>query len=202
MNVEFGHSKPRHAVRRHNRPARRDSAQTVAITVTQPPPSVAQSSTLNQGTTISIVPAPGSVATLSSSTPPNQASVRIFQALNVTIPTSSAPFPSATPLHFDLGHQKLDQNVNLPLALSGISVGCKNCTTSGSLDLTGGSFSIDLNNLSGKDSVIQNGTLMISMAEGFQAHVELSTNLSSQASFDVPIFDLPSPVGFTVRFRS
>jgi hypothetical protein len=123
---------------------------------------------------------------------------------NVTIPSDLAPFPSDKPLHFNLTYQKLDQSLNLPVLPPpapqtnlNISVGCKNCTTSGSLELTTGSFVVQPNNLFGLGNVIQNGTLSLSMVQGFQAHLELGVNISAQGTIDLPLFEVPVQ-GFTI----
>jgi hypothetical protein len=177
-----------------NNIGRRDSTQTVTVTAaaaSMPPASM---------TTVVSTQVVTSLLTASSS------SFAIAQsAWNHSIPSASAPlspFPSETPLHFNLTFQRLNENINLPIlpppapALN-VSLGCKNCTTSGSLDLTGGAFSIEPDNVFGNGQIIKNGSVTVSMVDGFQAHLEMGANISAIGEFEVPLFDVPVQ-GFTV----
>jgi len=137
------------------------------------------------------------VATNSSSTLPFTPPVP-----SISIPADLAPFPSTTPLHLNLAFQKINANINLPTLPPpapqvNVTVGCRNCTTSGSLDLTAGLFVVEPNNILGMESVLQKGSVLLSMVDGFQAHLDLSANSSAQGSFDVTLFDVPVQ-GFTV----
>jgi hypothetical protein len=129
-------------------------------------------------------------------------------ATTSSISSSSSPFPSIDvpsssqnksvdqPFQLDLSSEKLDQSIPVPL-LPQISFGCKNCTTRGSLEVLTGSFDIDLGNAVTPGNIIQNGTVMISMPDGFNAHIELGLNVSIDIGFEIPIIDVPIQ-GFTV----
>jgi hypothetical protein len=53
------------------------------------------------------------------------------------------------------------------------------------------------NNILGMGDVIQNGSVSLVMADGFQAHIELDANVTAQGSLDVPLFQVPVQ-GFTI----
>jgi hypothetical protein len=194
LNVDFGHTTERHAFRAHHDLRRRDTTQTVTVTASN---SQAAASTV---TVISTQIMSTSQGSSNATSVPSR--IVAPPPMNVTIPKDLALFPSATPLHFNLSFQKLDQNIDLPVLpppapQANISIGCKNCTTSGSLDLTAGTFDIQPNNLLGMGDVIQNGSIWLSMVDGFQAHLDLGANISATGAIDIPLFEVPVQ-GFTV----
>jgi hypothetical protein len=196
MSVEFGHTVDRHSFRRHSELKRRDSALGITVTQSNSQPASATGTTI---TTESSSSSQASTTTVSS-----VSTVLSQPAFNVTIPTDLAPFPSDKPLHFNLTFQKLDQVIDLPALPPpapqsdlNITLGCKNCTTSGSLDLVGGSFVVQPNNILGMGDVIQNGSVSLMMVDGFQAHIELGANITAQGALDIPLFQVPVQ-GFTI----
>jgi hypothetical protein len=196
MNVDFGQTTDRHSFRKHEQLVRRDNTQTVTVTESNSQPPVTTTTII---TTKPLSSSSGSAAvafgSLTTVVPP---------VVNVTIPSDLAPFPSGAPLYFNLTFQKLNQSIDIPILPPPapqtdlrISVGCKNCTTSGSLDLTAGNFAIQPNNILNMQDVIQNGSVSLSMVEGFQAHIELDTIVTAQGSLSIPLFQVPV-LGFTI----
>ncbi|KAF2423085.1 hypothetical protein EJ08DRAFT_682444 [Tothia fuscella] len=193
MSFDFGQSKHHYELRKRSHVAARDITQTVTTTVSAPAASVSVAAIVSTQIITSIVN--GSAVSSAYSWP-------TIKALNLSAPTSSAPFPSATPLRFNLTSQKLNQEIALPVlpppALPlNISIGCKNCTTSGSMEISSGVFVLEPNNILGNGQIIQNGTVSLTMVDGFQAHLQMGANVSASGEFEIPLFEVPIQ-GFTI----
>ncbi|KIW02450.1 uncharacterized protein PV09_06260 [Verruconis gallopava] len=91
---------------------------------------------------------------------------------------------------------KLAQSISVPL-LPQISFGCKNCTTNGFLEVLVGTFDVEPLNAFTPGDVLQNATVMLSLPDGFAAHIELGLNVSSDVSFSIPIIEAPV-AGYTI----
>jgi hypothetical protein len=191
IHVEFGNSHAKELSVRHHVYDRRAIAQQVTTAETE------ETITVTQLARVAISTDASSSAAASSQGISSTASSSSLSAFpNLAIPSSSPNQSIDQPFHLNLSYQKLDQSIQIPL-LPQISFGCKNCSTKGSLDVLTGSFTVDLMNVIESGDVIQNGTVMLSMPEGFNAHIELGLNVSVEAQFDIPIIDVPIQ-GFTV----
>ena len=81
-----------------------------------------------------------------------------------------------------------------------MSIKCKNCTLVGTIDLSGGSFSVNPSNSSSNDSevldFIENGFVRLQVND-IAAHMEFESNL--QPSQSLGSYEIPLPtIGITV----
>lgn len=92
-----------------------------------------------------------------------------------TVPTDT---PTDTIVDLDLGFQALDSD----FGLGAINLGCKNCTTTGQLKLTQGTFDlidideVDISDLPNVFDIITEGSVQLDMS--FGAHIELKASPS------------------------
>jgi hypothetical protein len=121
-------------------------------------------------------------------------------------PTHTAPKPTATSTSdtnkLDLTHSVTDKKF-LPEG-SPVQIGCKNCSTYGSIDFTFVSFSLHPNLVSIVTPPIELGDIfeggeVTVVANGMGAHVELLTNISlAQGDFSFNLFEIPLLFGVRV----
>lgn len=119
------------------------------------------------------------------------------------IPSSTTTFPSApsiTPTSdssvHDIGFSSFDPSI---VSISEITVGCKNCSLVGTLEITHGTFTVNSstnNEFEEAYQFIEHGFFNL-VGNGISAHIELDTLVSLTASFmkEVIVISLP---GFQV----
>ena len=150
--------------------------------------------------------------------PSSTLSSNLTASSTIAFPTPSTT-PTATSVTVGLSHQLLNTSVNLDFtgnAAQGVSsdldvkMSCKNCTTSGSIELSHGSFTVNGTNSTSNDTFLDQfldyGFVAFGYSEflihNFTAHVELETSfsLSGTTSFTAPLGSFPL-TPFTVSLR-
>ncbi|KAF2400864.1 hypothetical protein EJ06DRAFT_556361 [Trichodelitschia bisporula] len=176
ISVDFGYTSARHSFGRHRDLARRAIVSHPAESSSRNPSSSVTSATTSATTTVS---------TVSS----------VSRA--VVIPASPSPLPLNRTLHFNLSSQAIDTKLPLIIPEINATTKCKNCTTSGSLELVAGNFVLNTTNLTAPASVIQSGTVELKMTDGFRAHLEFKTTVAPKVQFSLDLFTVPVQ-GFTI----
>jgi hypothetical protein len=131
--------------------------------------------------------------------PTSATSVPAGTAASLIIPTAS---PTATSVTFDLSHSESDSTFPLEDEDS-ITIGCKLCKTTGSLELSQGDFEvIGLKDISITHppsvlDLITSGSISLEM-NGFTAYVELQVSPYLSGDVTHTLFSVPV-LGFSVR---
>lgn len=175
FDIDFGYTGEPHSFRRHSNILRRQNA---ASTTTAAITAQTISTALYTATSVPTVYSAVSVPT-------------------ITIPTSSA---TATSLSINLATQILNSTFHLPIEQIQkvpINIGCKNCTTTGQLVLTQGTFKIDINPFEGTPFHLITGGNVQLQANGVSAHIELISIPSGTAKYSHDLFSIPV-VGFVI----
>ena len=175
FDIDFGYTGEPHSFRRHSNILRRQSA---ASTTTAVITAQTISTALYTATSVPTVYSTVSVPT-------------------ITIPTSSA---TATSLSINLATQILNSTFHLPveqIQKVPITIGCKNCTTTGQLVLTQGTFKIDIKPSDKTPFHFITGGNVQLQANGVSAHIELISIPSGTAKYSDDLFSIPI-VGFVV----
>jgi hypothetical protein len=204
--VGFGNLMEGHTLRKHKRKARRGTTQTVTAVVmkTQDSTALSSSTTSSSGGASSSGLSASSPATSSGSSTSQSASsstlatpvINKHIALNFSVPTSSGPVPTSTPLNINFAWESTGSLLTIPVTNNAdVSFGCKNCNVSGSLELVEGSFAFpdltQLSQLATAKKIFQNASIELNAPDGFHAYVELQAVLDVHGSFEVSLFDVP-----------
>lgn len=111
--------------------------------------------------------------------------------------------PTETSITLDLSHDEVSSTFSFPAGLGPsvpLTVGCKECKTTGSMKLTQGSFHIDIpSNWTGLTAfdIIQSGFVSLEL-DDFSAYILLTATPSASLDFAYTLFNVPV-VGFVVR---
>ena len=133
------------------------------------------------------------------------------------IPKSVSIVDLSQPLDFNFGFSRVDKNFTIPQSITkevaaAITIGCKNCTTTGTATVTNTGIQFNARNLQRWQQSSQPGNALPDIFSGgsiqltvrnFSAHIELETKLSGKMSIPVlqfPDFSIPG-LGWTVRIR-
>jgi hypothetical protein len=117
----------------------------------------------------------------------------------VSYPSAPTSTPSSESSVRNLNGTNPDQSI---ISIEEFTLGCKNCTLTGTVDITQGTFTVNssaTNELEEVTHFIENGFFNV-VANGVSAHIELDTSISLTASqaFSHTILTLTLP-GFQVR---
>ncbi|ORY16014.1 hypothetical protein BCR34DRAFT_145102 [Clohesyomyces aquaticus] len=197
LDIDFGYTTDGHLFRRHSDfqkiRRRQDSSSTTPVTL--------NTTATGTASVIAATPVSFTVSTLTSrppiptGIPDNKESATFdlaFQSLNTTF----------KPEDFLNGVETI---VNVPTVP--LEVGCKNCTTTGSLVLVQGNFKVgtanipfsisDLDELNGLAMKAFESGFVELQANGLTAHIELFSKPSASGQFEMTLFKLPI-VGFVI----
>jgi hypothetical protein len=104
----------------------------------------------------------------------------------VVYPTTPSSLSSVQNLNFNNFNKSL-------LSVSGVTIGCHNCTLVGSLDITQGTFVVNnsaTNKFDQAFQFIEEGFFNV-VANGLSAHIELDTSVTLSLDFDKVVFREP-----------
>jgi hypothetical protein len=117
----------------------------------------------------------------------------------VSYPSAPSSTPNSESSVQNLNYSNMSQSI---ISIDEFTIGCKNCTIVGVLDITQGTFTVNSSATNEIDKVIQfikDGFFNVA-ANGVSAHIELDTSISLMASQNfshyIVTLDLP---GFQVR---
>jgi hypothetical protein len=219
FDISFGHTEDAHVYRKHSdfyktRKRREEPAMAKRFSVPKLPK-------------VSIPDVPKvSIPDVPKVSIPDVPKISVPDVPKLSIPDVSVPVPEDTPedktlASFDLSWESIDEPfdissfmlpvpvpvttpyINLPL-----EVGCKECSTTGTLELTQGGFNIDLKQvdlvpdfIGGKDdkdifNVITGGFVELS-AKDMSAHFDLFARPRESGQFNLHLFTLPV-LGFAI----
>jgi hypothetical protein len=117
----------------------------------------------------------------------------------IVYPSAPTTTPSSDSSVKNLNLSSTDPSL---IPLGAITLGCKNCSLVGTLDITQGTFTVNsaANPLEEASQFIHQGFFNVA-ANGVSAHMELDTSVTLSQSFSVDIFKIPL-LGFQVRIFS
>lgn len=175
FDIDFGYTDEPHSFRHRSNILRRQNAPstTTAVITAQTIPTASHTAT--------------SIPTVYSA----------VSVPTITIPTLSA---TATSLSINLATQILNSTFHFPIEQIQkvpVNIGCKNCTTTGQLVLTQGTFKIDINPFDGTPFHFISGGNVQLQANGVSAHIELISIPSGTATYSHDLFSIPV-VGFVI----
>lgn len=134
----------------------------------------------------------------------NSTTTTLSTAANVTPSTTThLSIPSATDTSISIDLSSSISNTTLAVESLPVDFECTNCSTFGTLDVTQGSFEVDLapTFIDGDGISFSDGYIKVD-ASGLGARVEITASPSGSGTISLPIPAIAIPaVGFTVRFH-
>ena len=129
-----------------------------------------------------------------------------FPSSTATFPSAPSTTPTSESTIHDIGFSNFDASI---VSYSGVTIGCKNCSLVGTLEITQGTFTVNSSAANGFEEAyqfIEHGFFNY-VGNGISAHMELDTLVSFASSFagDVAVVAMPgfqASISFSVLHSS
>jgi hypothetical protein len=131
---------------------------------------------------------------------------QVFPSSTSTFPSAPSTTPTSESSVHDIGFSKSDASI---VSYSGVTIGCKNCSLVGTLEITQGTFTVNssaANEFEEAYQFIEHGFFDY-VGNGMSAHMELDTLVSFTSSFmgNVAVVTMPgfqASISFTFLYSS